>query len=245
MPGILCLNKQSSICPLGKKRITVTFSTTVMKSSILLFCVFPNFLIKLFSYTILLYKSRLGHPPFPPHYLGIPSKPNDLPFQGVSCMANNKASLLCSTLLLGQKSLYPLKPQDFRHPGNLSENGFYLLCLEGKMINLLFHGQVREALSLPAGSTLIKCGFYVNHNPDFLWIQNILAPLSLSDSKTRPWQMSFWAFADHSSTKHNSLILSLRAIYTNRSWLIETPALGTFPFFSLKSSLKGSQGNPH
>lgn len=105
------------------------------------------------------------------------------------------------------------------------------------MINLLFHSQVREPLNLPAGSTLIKCGFYVNHNPDFLWIQNILAPLSLSDSKTRPWQMSFWAFADHSSTQHNSLILSLRAIYTNRSWLIEAPALGTFPFFSLSNLL--------
>lgn len=101
------------------------------------------------------------------------------------------------------------------------------------MINLLFHGQAREAFNLPAGSTLIKCGFYVNHNPDFLWIQNILAPLFLSDSKTRPWQMSFWAFADHSSTNHNSLILPLRAIYTNRSWLIEAPALGTFPFFFL------------
>lgn len=161
-------------------------------------------------------------------------------------MANNKASLFCSNPFSGEKVSYALRPQNSRHPGNLSENGFHLLCLEGRMINLLFHGQVREALSLPAGSTLIKCGFYVNHNPDFLWIQNILAPLSLSDSKTRPWQMSFWAFADHSSTKHNSLILSLRAIYTNRSWLIEAPALGTFPFFfSLKSSLKGSQGNSH
>jgi hypothetical protein len=74
----------------------------------------------------------------------------------------------------------------------------------------------------------------------------MLASLFLSGGKTRPWQMSFWAFADHSSTKHNSLILSLRAIYRNRSWLIEAPALGKFSFsLSVESILNVSQGNHH
>lgn len=99
---------------------------------------------------------------------------------------------------------------------------------EGQMISPLPHCQVRKGFNLSAGSTLIKCGYYVNRNPDFLWIQKMLASLFLSGCKTRPWQMSFWAFADHSSTKHNSLILSLRAIYRNRSWLMEVPVLSEF-----------------
>lgn len=59
--------------PMEKTRVTITFSTILMKSTNLLFCVFPNFLIKLCSYTILLYKLRLGYPFFP-HYQGIPSE---------------------------------------------------------------------------------------------------------------------------------------------------------------------------
>ena len=101
---------------------------------------------------------------------------------------------------------------------------------EGPLIKPSTHCQAREAFNISPGSTLIKCGLYVNHNLDFLWIQNMLASLFLSGGRTRPWQMSFWAFADHSSTKHNSLILSLRAIYRNRSWLIGALALGKFSY---------------
>lgn len=91
-------------------------------------------------------------------------------------------------------------------------------------------GPGRRSLSLAAASTLIKCGLCVDRNPDLLWIQNVPASLLLSGGKTRPWQMSFWAFADHSSTEHNSLILSLRAIYRNRGWLIGALVLGKFSF---------------
>jgi hypothetical protein len=78
----------------------------------------------------------------------------------------DQSSLQQSTL--SAKRLYPQKPQNLLHSGNVCEHGFYLRVSEGEMINLLFHCQAKEAFNLPAGSTLIKCGFYVNHNPDFL-----------------------------------------------------------------------------